>query len=113
MTAFLRTDGIRAAGIIRLRDGAVVFAFAVNTADRMKRNKINDVEAEPRDFREARDTIIKCGAFAGLRPLAAWEHFIPSGKARRLAVDDHVQLTPITHHIIARRAARHYVANFG
>ena len=55
----------------------------------------------------------KRGAFAGFHPLAAWEHLIPGGKARRLAVDDHLQFASITHRIAARRTARHRVANSG
>ena len=113
MTAFFRTDGIRAPGVIRLGNRAVVFPFAIDAADRMDWNEIDDVEAEPRDFGEAGDTIIKRSAFAGLYPLAAREHFIPSGKACRLAVDDHLQFMPITHRITAHRIPRHGVANFG
>src|ERR1700731_2128183 len=79
MTAFFRTDGVRAPWIPRLRNRAVVSAFAVNATDRMDRNEIDDVEAEPRDFREARDTIIKRGTFAALQPLAPWKHFVPCG----------------------------------
>src|SRR6202008_3130583 len=97
--AFFRTDGVRTTRITRLRNRAVVSTFAVNAADRMNRNEIDDVEPEPRDFRKARDAIVKRGTFAGGRPLAAREHFVPSGKARRLAVDDHLQFTPMTHSI--------------
>jgi hypothetical protein len=79
----------------------------------MDRDEIDNVEAEPRDFGEARDAIIKRGAFAGFHPLAAWEHLIPGGKARRLTVDDHLQFMAITHRITARRATRHCVADFG
>jgi hypothetical protein len=79
----------------------------------MDRNEIDDVETEPSDFRESRDTIIKRGTFGGPDPLAAREHFIPRGKARRLAVDDHLQFARITHRIVAHRTARHCVANFG
>jgi len=87
----VRRHGEDAADVAGRRLLGVVPALAVRVPDRVDRRQVDDVEAEPRDFRKARDTIIKRGTFAGLRPLAAWKHFVPGSKARRLAVDDHLQ----------------------
>ena len=67
----------------------------------MDRNEIDDIKAEPCDLGEARDAIVKTGAFAGFRPLAAREHFVPCGEAGRLAIDDHFELARIPHDIAA------------
>jgi hypothetical protein len=110
MAALRGTDRVRAAGIARLRHGAVVLAFAVDPADRMDRNQIDDIETEPRDLGEARNAIVKAGALAGHPPLTARKHFIPRGKACRLAVDDDLELAGITNHVVAHLTARRQLA---
>ena len=67
----------------------------------MDRDEIDDIKAEPRNLGKARNAIVKTGAFAGLGPLAAREHFVPCREAGRLAVDNHFELARITHDIAA------------
>src|SRR5262249_35453549 len=110
VAAFRGTDRVGAAGIARLRHGAVVLAFAVDPADRMDRDEIDNVETEPRDLRKARNAILEAGALAGHPPLTARKHFIPRSKARRFAVDDDLELVRITHDIAARLTTLRQVA---
>ena len=110
MAALRGTDRVGAAGITRLGQCAVVFAFAVDPADRMDRNEIDDVETEPRDLGEACNAIIEGGTLAGHPSLTARKHLIPRGKARCFAVDDDLELVGITNHVVARLTARRQLA---
>ena len=110
MAALRRTDRIGAARIAWLRNGAVVLAFAVDPADRMDRHEIDDIETEPRDLGKARDAIVEAGALAGHLSLAAREHLVPGGKARRFAVDDDFELARIANRVDAHRIAPHQFA---
>src|SRR6516164_666727 len=113
VAALRRADRIGAAGIARLRDGAVVLALAVDAANRMDWNEINDVEPELGDLGEACDAIVKGGTLAGFGSLAPREHFIPCGKSRCPTVDDDFELAGIAHHVAAQWAARHQITHCG
>ena len=101
VAALRRTDRVGTPRGARLGDRVVVPALAIDPADRVDRNEIDDIKAEPRNLGEARDAIVKTGARAALGPLAAREHFVPCREAGRLAVDDHFELARITHDIAA------------
>ena len=103
VTALFRADRIGAARIARLGDRAVVFALAVDPADRMDRHEIDDIEAEPRRFRAAarynRQRWRSCPA---LGPGCAGTSRTRR-QTRLRAVDDDLQLAPIAHPVARDR----------
>ena len=88
----LAADRPRAAGVTGGRDQRVVPALALGVADRVDRREVDDVEAHRPDVVEPRDAVVPGAVPAGDPTLRAREQLVPGGEARRLAIDDHLQL---------------------
>src|SRR6185437_1935253 len=89
VTALLRADGVRAAGIAGRSHEAVVAALALGAADGMDGREVDDIEAEGRDLGQASLALGEGGAAAGHGALGAREHLVPGTETRARAFAAH------------------------
>src|SRR5438270_6236100 len=83
------TDGIRHAGIIRLRENRIVSSFAVSATNGMDRREINDVKSHCLGILDPGQTIAQLGTALAAPLRGPRKEFVPSCRPRFQTVDNH------------------------
>src|SRR6266567_6107781 len=78
MSAFLRSDGPRAADIIRLSRGGVVFPLSRCAPDGMNWRKIDDIETHRCNVGEPRLAVPQSSVPSGFESTRSRKYFVPS-----------------------------------
>ena len=113
MAAILRTDGIRAARIVRRRPQRVVAALAVGAADRVNWREVEHVETEIADIRQPLDDIVKRAVAVHITRGGARKQLVPRAERSFLALDQHGEFAGVERKIRANAGAIHQRGGVG